>query len=297
MIDNPWVKDYPWAMLYIGSHTSIAGGLENAAIEASKLGATAFGMFTKNQRQWAAKPITEEQSSKFKRTLKELGYSSDQVLPHNSYLINLGNPDDQKRRQSLDAFIDELERVKTLGLDMLNFHPGSHVNKIDRKGSLSLVSEALDEALSSTEGVRPIIETTAGQGSNLGSTFEEIAELLAMSRYPERLGVCIDTCHIFAAGYDLRSEEAFHKTFEEFGRVLGFDKLSGMHLNDAKIALGSKLDRHESLGKGQLGMEPFIRIAQDPRFRGIPLVLETTDSSLWAEEIALLQRYAKRENS
>ncbi len=283
-------------MLYIGSHTSIAGGLENAAIEASKLGATAFGMFTKNQRQWAAKPITEEQSSTFRNTLKELGFSKDQILPHDSYLINLGNPDDQKRRQSLDAFIDELQRVEILGLDKLNFHPGSHVNKIDRKGSLALVSEALDEALSSTEGVRPIIETTAGQGSNLGSSFEEIAELLNNSRYPDRLGVCIDTCHIFAAGYDLRSEEAFEKTFEEFGRIVGFDKLEGMHLNDAKIALGSKLDRHESLGKGQIGIEPFIRIAQDPRFRGIPLILETIDSSLWREEIALLKNWSKKKN-
>lgn len=281
-------------MLYIGSHTSIAGGLENAAIEAKALGATAFGMFTKNQRQWASKPITEEESARFKEKLKALGFTKDQVLPHDSYLINLGNPDDQKRRQSLDAFIDELERVRLLGLDKLNFHPGSHVNKIDRKGSLALVAEALDEALSSTEGVRPIIETTAGQGSNLGSSFEEIAELLTLSKFPERLGVCIDTCHIFAAGYDLRGEDAFHQTFEEFGRIVGFDKLEGMHLNDAKIALGSNLDRHESLGKGQIGIGPFIRIAQDPRFRGIPLILETIDSSLWAQEIALLQGYADK---
>ncbi len=281
-------------MLYIGSHTSIAGGLENAIIQAKELGATAFGMFTKNQRQWASKSITEEESDKFKVTLKALGYTKDQVLPHDSYLINLGNPDDQKRKQSLDAFIDELQRVHTLGLDKLNFHPGSHVNKIDRMGSLALVAEALDEALNRTEGVRPIIETTARQGSNLGSSFEEIAELLTKSKAPDRLGVCIDTCHIFAAGYDLRSEDAFHKTFEEFGRIVGFDKLEGLHLNDAKIALGSKVDRHESLGKGQIGLEPFIRIAQDPRFRNIPLILETTDSSLWAEEIALLQSYAKK---
>ncbi len=284
-------------MVYIGSHTSIAGGLENAAIEASALGATAFGMFTKNQRQWASKPITEEQSATFKRTLKELGFTKDQVLPHDSYLINLGNPDDLKRRQSLDAFIEELRRVHTLGLDKLNFHPGSHVNKIDRKGSLELVSEALDEALRSTEGVRAIIETTAGQGSNLGSSFEEIAQLLEMSSFPDRLGVCIDTCHIFAAGYDLRSEESFDQTFEAFDRIVGLDKLAGMHLNDAKIALGSKLDRHESLGKGQIGMEPFIRIVQDARFRGIPLILETIDSSLWAQEIALLTTHANKMQS
>lgn len=282
-------------MLYIGSHTSIAGGLENAVIEASALGATAFGMFTKNQRRWTSRPITEDERTKFKEKLKELGFSKDQVLPHDSYLINLGNSDDQKRRQSLDAFIDELERVQTLGLDKLNFHPGSHVNKTDRKDSLALVAKALDEALRSTQGVRPIIETTAGQGSTLGSSFEEIAELLTLSKFPERLGVCIDTCHIFAAGYDLRSEDAFHKTFEEFGRIVGFDKLEGMHLNDAKIGLGSHLDRHESLGKGQIGIESFIRIAQDPRFRDIPLILETIDSSLWSTEIALLQEYAKKD--
>ncbi len=284
-------------MIYIGSHTSIAGGLENAAIEANALGATAFGMFTKNQRQWSAKPITEEESHKFREKLKELGYSKDQVLPHDSYLINLGNPDDHKRRQSLDAFIDEMQRVGVLGLDKLNFHPGSHVHKIDRQGSLSLVAEALDEALSSTEGVRPIIETTAGQGSNLGSSFEEIAQLLSLTKQDHRVGVCIDTCHIFAAGYDLRSEEAFHKTFEAFARIVGFDKLEGMHLNDAKIALGSNLDRHESLGKGQIGIEPFIRIAQDPRFRGIPLILETIDKTLWAEEISMLKDYAEKGKS
>ncbi len=284
-------------MLYIGSHTSIAGGLENAAIEASKLGATAFGMFTKNQRQWAAKPITEEQSSLFKETLKTLGFTKEQVLPHDSYLINLGNPDPEKRKKSLDAFIDELKRVHALGLDKLNFHPGSHVNKIERKASLTLVSLALDEALASSEGVMPIIETTAGQGTNLGSSFEEIAQLLSMSAHPERLGVCIDTCHIFAAGYDVRSEEAFEETFEAFGRIVGFDKLKGMHLNDAKIALGSNLDRHENLGKGQIGIAPFIRIAQDTRFRGIPLILETIDSSLWAEEIALLKSYANKEDT
>ncbi len=294
MIDNPWGNDYPWDMLYIGSHTSIAGGLENAAIQAKSLGATAFGMFTKNQRQWASKPITEEESDTFKDTLKALGFSKDQVLPHDSYLINLGNPDEQKRKQSLEAFIDELQRVHTLGLDKLNFHPGSHVNKIGRKESLALVAEALDRAISSTEGVRPIIETTAGQGSNLGSSFEEIAELLTLTKQNQHVGVCIDTCHIFAAGYDLRSEDAFYKTFEDFGRIVGFDKLEALHLNDAKIALGSNLDRHESLGKGQIGIEPFIRIAQDPRFRDIPLILETIDSSLWSEEIALLQKYAQK---
>ncbi len=294
MIDNPWGKDYPTDMLYIGSHTSIAGGLENAALQAKELGATAFGMFTKNQRQWASKPITELERSKFRQTLKDLGFTKDQVLPHDSYLINLGNPDDQKRRQSLDAFIDEMNRVHTLGLDKLNFHPGSHVNKIERKASLALVAAALDEALNATEGVRPIIETTAGQGSNLGSSFEEIAELLEMTGQDDRLGVCIDTCHIFAAGYDLRSEDAFHRTFEEFDRIVGFDKLEALHLNDAKLALGSKVDRHESLGKGQIGLEPFIRIAQDLRFRNIPMILETIDSSLWAEEIALLQTYANK---
>ncbi|MDT4761203.1 deoxyribonuclease IV [Sphaerochaeta sp. PS] len=281
-------------MLYIGSHTSIAGGLENAAIEADSLGASAFGMFTKNQRQWATRPITEEQSTRFKEMLASLGFTKEQVLPHGSYLINLGNPDGLKRRQSLDAFIDELSRVGQLGLDKLNFHPGAHVNMLDRTGSLKLVSEALDEALQETEGVMPIIETTAGQGSTLGSSFEEIEMLLNLSRYPERLGVCIDTCHIFAAGYDIRGEEAFAKTFELFDRVVGFANLRGMHLNDAKIKLGSRLDRHESLGKGEIGLDPFIRIVQDERFMNIPLILETIDSTLWKEEIALLKASSQK---
>lgn len=281
-------------MLYIGSHTSIAGGLENAIYEAHKLGATAFGMFTKNQRQWASKPITEEEQLRFRKTLTQLGYTKDQVLPHNSYLINLGNPDAEKRNRSLTAFIDEMQRVALLGLDKLNFHPGSHLNKIDSKESLKLVSEALMEALSSTENVMPIIETTAGQGSNLGSTFEEIASLLELCKGDTRLGVCIDTCHIFAAGYDIRSEEAYQETFEQFEKIVGFSWLKGMHLNDAKIGLGSHLDRHESLGKGQIGMESFLRIAQDPRMRNIPLILETIDSTIWAEEIALLKHSAQK---
>ena len=276
-------------MLYIGPHTSIQGSLDQAVLHAHRLGATAFALFTKNQRQWASKPITEEQALHFKDTCASLAFTKAQILPHDSYLINLGNPDEQKRRQSLEAFVDELQRVSLLGLDKLNFHPGAHVNKIDREGCLHLVAQSLDEAMDRVEGVMPVMETTAGQGSTVGSSFEELERILELSRHRDRLGVCIDTCHIFAAGYDLRSEKAYTDTMNQFERIIGFDYLQGMHLNDAKSTLNSHLDRHASLGKGLIGLEVFIRIAKDRRFHGIPLILETVDSSLWAEEIALLQ--------
>lgn len=277
-------------MLYIGPHTSIQGSLEHAPLQAHSLGATAFALFTKNQRQWASKPITEEQAHQFKKACASLGFTKAQILPHDSYLINLGNPDEQKRRQSLEAFVDEMQRVSLLGLDKLNFHPGAHVNKTDRESCLRLVSQSLDEAMDRVEGVMPVIETTAGQGSNVGSSFEELDMLLQFSKQRYRLGVCIDTCHIFAAGYDLRSEEAFENTMQKFERIVGFNYLQGMHLNDAKSTLNSHLDRHESLGKGSIGIEAFIRIAKDRRFHAIPLILETVDSSLWSEEIALLKK-------
>ncbi|AEV30254.1 apurinic endonuclease APN1 [Sphaerochaeta pleomorpha str. Grapes] len=279
-------------MLYVGAHTSIAGGLEQAALQAKELDATAFAMFTKNQRQWVSKPIEEEQASLFKETCSSLGYTKHQILPHDSYLINLGNPDQYKREQSLDAFIDELNRVVLLGLDKLNFHPGSAVDKSDRQTCLRLVAKSLDEALQQVDSVFAVLETTAGQGTSVGSTFEEIEEILHLCKYRDRLGVCIDTCHIFAAGYDIRTLDTFSATMDNFSKTIGFEKLMGMHLNDAKSALGSHVDRHASLGKGSIGLDCFSFICKDPRFSGIPLILETPDSSCYASEIALLKSYS-----
>ncbi len=273
----------------IGPHTSIAGGLQNALIAAHELGANALGMFTKNQRQWKAKPLDPEEIALFVKTCESLDFSSSQILVHDSYLINLANPDSVKRRQSLDAFIDELKRVEQLGLKLLNFHPGSHLNQVDAREGLRLVAESLDIALSETGNAIAVIENTAGQGSNLGSNFEELAYLYEQCRTPERVGFCIDTCHAHAAGYNLGSIEEFEKAIARFDTLIGLDKLMGMHLNDAKEPAASRLDRHESLGKGTIGWPTFEHIASDRRFEHIPLVLETIDTELWKAEVSRLR--------
>ncbi len=282
-------------MKKIGAHVSIAGGVENAPQNAQEIGASAFAMFLKNQRQWKAKPYTAEQCSLFRQNLQASGIAPEQVLPHDSYLINLGHPDQEKRQQSLQAFVDELQRAESLGLTMVNFHPGSHLQAISEEESLKLVAQSVREALQQTTTAIAVIENTAGQGSNLGYRFEHLAFLIEMIGYPERVGICLDTCHSFAAGYDLRTKEAYEATMAEFDRIVGFTYLRSMHLNDAKLDLGSRVDRHESLGKGKLGLEPFRLIMQDQRMEGIPLILETIDESIWAEEIALLARMEKGE--
>lgn len=278
-------------MYYIGAHVSAAGGPAKAVENAKAIGATAFALFTKNQKVWEAPPLSSITIDEFVRACTANGYTPAQILPHDSYLINLANPDEDKRRKSIEAFVDELERVALLGLDRLNFHPGAHLGLITQEEGLALVAQALDEATERVPSVKPVIETTAGQGSNLGATFEQIAAILDQMKRPDRAGVCIDTCHIFAAGYDIRTQETFSRTMAHFGTVIGFDKLMGMHLNDAKSSLGSHVDRHDSLGKGNIGWEPFKLIMEDSRFEGIPLILETIDDTLWEQEIATLSSY------
>jgi len=278
-------------MKYIGAHVSASGGVFNAPKNAHEIGATAFALFTKNQRQWKAKPLAQEDISRFKEAMETYGYTPKQVLPHDSYLINLGNPDDEKRKKSTDAFIDEMQRVEQLGLDRLNFHPGAHLKKISSERCYDLIAEAIDIGLSETSSVFAVIETTAGQGSNVGRTFEEIAEIMERIQHTERVGVCIDTCHIFAAGYDLRTQGAYEVTMEQFKSVIGFDKLMGFHLNDAKSELGSRVDRHNSLGEGNLGWDAFSYIMKDPRIDEIPLILETIEPERWPDEIRTLMQY------
>lgn len=280
-------------MKYIGAHVSASGGVFNAPANAKQIGATAFALFTKNQRQWHAKPLTPEDISEFKNQMQICGYEPFQVLPHDSYLINLGNPDPEKRKKSLDSFIHELQRVESLGLDRLNFHPGAHLKLVEPGESIRFIAEGIDAALSETDSVAAVIETTAGQGSALGRTFEEIAEIIDLVKQKDRVGVCIDTCHIFAAGYDIRNEETYGKTMEQFESIIGFDKLMGAHLNDAKSAYSSRVDRHHSLGKGNIGMDTFSLLMKDSRFDNIPLILETIDSDIWVDEIALLKDMAK----
>lgn len=282
-------------MKYIGAHVSASGGVANAAIRAAELDATAFALFTKNQRQWRAAPLTTEMIDAFKAACEAHNYSPAQILPHDSYLINLGHPVDEALEKSREAFIDELSRCQQLGLTLLNFHPGSHLQQIPEEKCLARIAESINIALAQTEGVTAVIENTAGQGSNLGFRFEHLAAIIDGVEDKSRVGVCIDTCHAFAAGYDLRSEEATAATFAEFDRVVGFNYLRGMHLNDAKSSFASRVDRHHSLGEGNIGHDAFRWIMRDARFDGIPLILETVNPDIWVEEIAWLkaQQYAE----
>jgi len=273
---------------FVGAHVSASGGVFNAPLNAMKIGAKAFALFTKNQKQWAAKPLDDETIGLFKDNLAKSGILPKHVLPHDSYLINLGHPEEDKRQKSLEAFIDEVQRCSQLGLDRLNFHPGSHLKQISEEECIDRIASSMNETLSVTNGVTLVIENTAGQGSNLGWRFEHLSAIIERIEDKSRVGVCIDTCHMFTAGYDIRTREAYDATWAEFDRIVGFKYLKGMHINDSKPDLGSHVDRHDSIGKGKIGVEPFGFIMNDPRMDDIPLVLETIDETIWAQEIALL---------
>ena len=281
-------------MKYFGAHVSASGGVENAVRNAKDIGATAFALFTKNQRQWLAPELTPSQIEIFKQAMAEAGYSAAQVLPHDSYLINLGHPDEDGLEKSRESFFEEMRRCELLGLDRLNFHPGSHLKRIDEEGSLKRIAESINMALERSKGVTAVLENTAGQGSNLGFKFEHLAYIIDRVEDKSRVGVCLDTCHSFAAGYDLRTREACDATFAEFERIVGFKYLRGMHLNDAMRPLGSRIDRHSPLGDGEIGWECFKYIAGDARFDNMPLILETPDEERWAKEIEILNNYAKQ---
>ena len=275
-------------MKRVGAHVSASGGVENAPLNAQAIGARAFALFTKNQRQWKAKPLTEESIRAFRENLAAVGIAPEYVLPHDSYLINLGHPEPEALEKSRNAFLDEMQRCEQLGLKLLNFHPGSHLKKISEAESLTLVAQSINQALEQTEGVVAVIENTAGQGSNLGYRFEHLAAIIDGVDDKSRVGVCLDTCHTFTAGYDLRTRAACEETFGEFDRIVGFNYLRAMHLNDSKPDLGARVDRHHSLGMGKIGWEAFDYIMNDPRFDEIPMVLETIDDTLWPEEIRQL---------
>ncbi|MDY7117286.1 deoxyribonuclease IV [Halomonas sp. SSL-5] len=276
-------------MKYIGAHVSAAGGVDQAVERAVAIGADAFALFTKNQRQWRAKPLGEEVIEAFRDACRRHGFGPGQILPHDSYLINLGHPEAEGLAKSRAAFLDEMQRCERLGIDRLNFHPGSHLRKIGESDCLSRIAESINQALSETQGVTAVLENTAGQGSNLGWRFEQLAEIIAQVDDRSRVGVCLDTCHAFAAGYDLRTREATLAMLDEFDAVVGIDYLKGMHLNDAKSELGSRVDRHHSLGRGNIGTACFTALMRDPRTDDMPLVLETIEPAIWAEEIAWLR--------
>ncbi len=276
---------------FIGAHVSAAGGVDQAPLRAREIGANAFALFTKNQRQWVAKPLEEKTISAFKANCKMLGFGAEQILPHDSYLINLGAPEEEKLNKSRAAFIDEMERCNQLGLTLLNFHPGSHLKKVSEQACLSTIAESINLAHKAVPNVIAVIENTAGQGTNLGWKFEHLAEIIDQVEDKERVGVCLDTCHTFTAGYDLRTKEDCEHTFAEFDRIVGMHYLRAMHLNDSKVEFASKVDRHHSLGKGEIGWSCFEYIAKDPRFDGIPLILETIDPDIWQQEINTLRQF------
>ncbi|MFT2795645.1 deoxyribonuclease IV [Serratia sp. N21D137] len=276
-------------MKFVGAHVSASGGVDQAVIRAHELEATAFALFTKNQRQWKAAPLPADVIDKFKSACAQYGYGPGQILPHDSYLINLCHPVTEALEKSREAFLDEMQRCEQLGLTLLNFHPGSHLMQIDEDKCLARIAESINIVLDKTQGVTAVIENTAGQGSNLGFKFEHLAAIIDGVEDKSRVGVCIDTCHAFAAGYDLRTEEDCQKTFKELGDVVGFNYLRGMHLNDAKSEFGSRVDRHHSLGEGNIGKTVFSYIMRDERFDNIPLILETVNPDIWAEEIAWLK--------
>jgi len=297
-------------MKFVGAHVSASGGVDNAPLNAMKIGAKAFALFTKNQRQWVAKPLEEKMIESFKANLKESGILAKHVLPHDSYLINLGHPEVEKLEKSREAFIDELQRCEQLGLELLNFHPGSHLVKVAKKDPeyddkimeaeltcLDVIAESLNLAIEATKGmnVKLVIENTAGQGTNLGYKFEHLAHIINKVEDKSRVGVCLDTCHTFTGGYDLRTREAYDKTMDEFERLIGFEYLSAMHINDSKPKLGSRVDRHHSLGEGEIGWDTFRFIMNDERMNDIPLILETIDETIWDREIE--QMYDMVENT
>ncbi|BDU51094.1 deoxyribonuclease IV [Haliovirga abyssi] len=279
-------------MKWIGAHVSVAGGVENAPLNANKIGAKAFAMFTKNQRRWESKPLTEKSIIKFKENLKEYGYKPEQILPHDGYLINLGNPDDEKREKSYNSFLDELKRCEQLGLVYLNIHPGSHLKLISEEECLDRISESINRALEETTSVTVVLENTAGQGTNLGYKFEHLAYIIDKIKDKSRIGVCYDTCHGFAAGYDIRTKEKYEETFEEFDKIIGLKYLKAFHVNDAKSEFKSKVDRHHNIGQGNIGVDAFKFLMADPRFEEKPMILETKDETLWPEEIKMLYKFA-----
>ena len=276
-------------MKYIGPHVSASGGVEFAPVNAHEIGATAFALFTRNQRQWVSKPLTEQSISLFKERCAEYDYDARYILPHDSYLINLGHPQAEGLEKSRAAFYDEMHRCEQLGLTMLNFHPGSHLNEFSGDDCLARIAESINITLDKTQGVTAVIENTAGQGSNMGFSFYHLAQIIEQVEDKSRVGVCLDTCHTYSAGYDIKDN--YEAVWQEFGEVVGFSYLKGIHLNDTKKALGSRVDRHESIGLGLLGIDFFKRFMQDPRFDNIPLILETPDESRWAEEIQLLKKF------
>ncbi|KAJ6630382.1 xylose isomerase-like protein [Mycena sp. CBHHK59/15] len=293
----------------VGAHVSAAGGIENAIINASAIGANSFALFVKSQRKWTSPALTESSISSFKAQLVEHGFNPSHILPHGSYLINLGNPDAEKRQKSYDCFLDDLKRCESLGLTLYNFHPGSSVGQATTDEAISLIAECINQAHKETETVVTVLENMvqnlfdiwlplteikqAGAGNIIGGDFSHLSNIISQVDDKTRVGVCLDTCHMFAAGYDLRAKEGWESVIADFDQQIGLSYLRGMHLNDSKTDCGSKRDRHENIGMGYIGGQGFHHILNDVRFQNIPLILETPsfeEPEVWATEIAALNK-------
>lgn len=280
-------------MKYIGAHVSVNGGVSNAPLRAKEIGARAFALFTGSSNRWNSKPIPADEIEKFRKYCEEGGFEPNHILPHDNFLINLGSPDRQKLAMSRKSFLEEMQRCEQLGLTMLNFHPGSHLNELSVEECLDRIAESINLTLEATSGVSAILESTAGQGSNLGYEFEHLAHIIDKVEDKTRVGVCVDTCHTYSAGYDLRNEDGYEATWKAFDDIIGAHYLKAIHLNDDKRELGSRIDRHAEIGKGTLGEDFFIRFVNDPRFDNMPIILETPNEALWPEEIAWLYSQIK----
>lgn len=284
-------------MKYIGAHVGVSGGVAGTPATAASIGAKAFALFTGSSNRWVSKAISEEAAEEFKANCRLYGFTPGVILPHDNFLINLGSPDAKKLKLSRKSFLDEMKRCEQLGLEMLNFHPGSHVNGHSEESCLDLIAESINLTLEQTSGVTAVLESTAGQGSNMGYLFEHLAHIIGKIEDKSRIGVCIDTCHTYSAGYDLATEEGYLATWNAFDEIIGRDYLRALHLNDDKRELGSRVDRHAPIGEGTLGREFFIRLVNDPRFDDMPLILETPDEERWPEEIAWLYSQIRGEGA
>jgi deoxyribonuclease IV len=280
-------------MKYLGAHVSASGGVENAPINANVIKARAFALFTKNQRQWFSSPLSKTSIKNFRENCEKFDYRPFQILPHDSYLINLGHPEKEPLEKSRTSFLDEMHRCEQLGLDRLNFHPGSHLKLISEEECLGRIAESINIVLDKTKGVAAVIENTAGQGSNLGYNFEQLSFIIGKVEDKSRVGVCIDTCHAYTSGYNLKTPEGFAETFRLLDKIVGLKYLLGMHINDSKKEFATRVDRHENIGKGFLGEDVFNMLMNDNRFDNMPLILETPEESLWEEEIRRLYSLVK----
>ena len=278
----------------LGAHVPVAGGLHLAPARGHAIGAEVIQVFTRNQVQWRARPVGADEAAAFRKARSEAGIET--VLAHGSYLVNLASPHREARQRSGAAFLAEMQRCDILGIPFLVFHPGAHMGAGEAPG-LVAVARALDEVLEQGNGlaVRPLIEVTAGQGSCVGHRFEHLAFILGRVQEPHRLGICLDTCHLYAAGYDIATGPGYERTMEELARVVGLERVRAFHLNDAKAGLGSGLDRHAPIGRGHLGRATFRRLLNDPRFTSLPMVLETPGPlAAWKRELKLLRSLRRR---